>query len=482
LEDATKTTEIKPDWAKGWGRKGTALHGGGDLVGAVDAFDKALELEPTNAQAKSGLDAVKRAIEVEAKEDGMEGDPFSNMFNDPQMLQKLSSNPKTSSLLADPSFMNKLNMLKSNPNKAGEMLQDPRMLQVMSVLLGIDMQFGAGDEGQGAPGAAKEAEEDVQMPDAKPASQTQPPKAKEPEPEPEQEDEEAVAAKKAKVEADKEKALGTENYKKRQFDAAIEHYQKAWDLHKDITYLTNMGAAKYEKGDYQGCVESCQQAVDHGREVMADFKLVAKAFGRIGSAYEKMGDLAQAINFYQKSLTEHRTPDILTKLRAAEKAKIKGEKDAYIDPQKAEEARELGNQKFKDADWPAAVEAYSEMIKRAPEDPRGYSNRAACFIKLLSFPSAVQDCDIALQKDSKFIRAYLRKAQAYFAMKEYNKCIDVCSEAMVNDEGGKNAREIEAQSQKAMQAQFQARDGETEEQTMERIQRDPEIVSILQGK
>ena len=31
LEDATKTTELKPDWAKGYGRKGAALHGTGDL-------------------------------------------------------------------------------------------------------------------------------------------------------------------------------------------------------------------------------------------------------------------------------------------------------------------------------------------------------------------------------------------------------------------------------------------------------------------
>ena len=31
LEDANKTTELKPDWAKGWGRKGSALHGTGDL-------------------------------------------------------------------------------------------------------------------------------------------------------------------------------------------------------------------------------------------------------------------------------------------------------------------------------------------------------------------------------------------------------------------------------------------------------------------
>ena len=31
LDDAEKTIEIKPEWAKGWGRKGSALHGIGML-------------------------------------------------------------------------------------------------------------------------------------------------------------------------------------------------------------------------------------------------------------------------------------------------------------------------------------------------------------------------------------------------------------------------------------------------------------------
>ena len=202
---------------------------------------------------------------------------------------------------------------------------------------------------------------------------------------------------------------------------------------------------------------------------------MTRAFGRIGTSYEKLGDLPQAIVNYQKSLTEHRTPDILNKLRAAEKALVKAQKEAYVNPEEAEKARELGNQKFKEADWPGAVEAYSEMIKRAPDDPRGYSNRAAALIKLMAFPGAVTDCDEAIKKDPKFIRAYLRKAQAYFAMKEYSKCFDVCTEAMEHDEGGANYREIEQQQQKALQAQYAGRDGETEEQTMERIQKDPEV-------
>ncbi|KAF2458221.1 heat shock protein-like protein STI1 [Lineolata rhizophorae] len=481
LDDATKTTEIKPHWAKGWGRKGAALHGQGDLIASMNAYEQALKLDPNNAQAKSGLDAVKRAVDAEARADGMGGDPsggLGNLFNDPQLTQKLANNPKTSGLLGDAEFMNKLQRLKQNPNSIGAEMRDPRFLTVMSVLLGIDIQMpGMGGDGPEPGAGAREHEEDVPMPDARPAPE---PTKKEPEPEPEPEDEETKAKKEAKAKADEEKKLGTEFYKKRQFDEAIDHYSKAWEIYKDITYLTNVGAAKFEKGDYQGAIEVCQQAVDHGREVLADFKLIAKAFGRIGSAHEKMGDLPNAILYYQKSLTEHRTPEILAKLRAVEKAKLKVERDAYINPEEAEKARELGNAKFKEADWPAAVEAYSEMVKRAPDDPRGYSNRAACFIKLLAFPSALQDCDEAIKRDPKFIRAYLRKAQALFAMREYSKCLDVCTEAMEHDEGGKNMREIEQQQQKALQAQFAAREGETEEQTMERIQRDPEIVGILQ--
>ncbi len=201
----------------------------------------------------------------------------------------------------------------------------------------------------------------------------------------------------------------------------------------------------------------------------------------MGAAYEKMGDLQNAINHYQRSLTEHRTPEILTKLRAAEKALIIKEKESYVDPAKAEEAREEGNKKFKEADWPGAVAAYTEMIKRAPDDPRGYSNRAAAYIKLMSFPSAVQDCDEAIKRDPNFVRAYIRKAQAYFAMREYSKCLDICTQATEHDSTGANTREIEQQQQKALQAMYSAREGETEEETMERIQRDPEVSHLLTG-
>lgn len=432
-------------------------------MAAYDAYGEALKIEPGNAQAKSGLDATQRAINAEATADGVTGDPtggLGGMFNDPQLFQKLANNPKTASLLGDSEFMAKLQKIQKDPNSVGEEIRDPRFLQVMSVLLGIDMNFGGAPEGADTP-----------MPDAKPS--TSQPK-KEPTPEPEPQDEEAIAKKKAQEAGDAEKKIGNDFYKKKQLDEAIEHYTKAWELNKDITYLNNIGAAKFEQGDYQGTIETCQKAIEEGRDLRADFKLMAKAYTRIGTAYEKLNDLTQAIEFYNKSLMEHRTPDALTKLRNAEKTKATLEKDAYVDPAEAEKARELGQQKFSEGDWPGAVDAFTEMAKRAPNDPRAYSNRAAALIKLMAFPGAVQDCDEAISRDPKFIKAYMRKGAALIAMKEYNRALDTFTEASEKDDGS-HAREIEQQQQKCLDAQFSARAGETEEQTMARIQNDPEV-------
>lgn len=92
---------------------------------------------------------------------------------------------------------------------------------------------------------------------------------------------------------------------------------------------------------------TCETAVEEARSLRADYKLVAKAFGRIGSSYLKKEDYDNAIKYFQKSLTEHRTPDILNKLRDTEKLKKQVETQAYINPELAEKAREEGNVKFK---------------------------------------------------------------------------------------------------------------------------------------
>ncbi|KAK7205343.1 hypothetical protein BZA70DRAFT_153433 [Myxozyma melibiosi] len=472
LADAEECIKINPAWAKGYTRKAAALHGHGDLVAALDAYEEALKIDPANAQAKSGLKSVNDAIAAEAAEDGTTPDMgLGQMFDDSTMWAKLAGNSQTSPYLADPAFVEKLKKMQKNPQSMSqEMMSDPRLMQVISVLLGLNMQMPNGPGGDA----------DVPMSDAKPAEEPAtkaPEPAPEPVPEPEPEEEDKSA--KAKKEADAEKALGNASYKSRQFDDAIAHYQKAWDLFKDVTYLNNLAAAEFEKGDLEGCIKTCEKAIEEGRESRTDYKIIAKSFGRIGTAYHKLGDLEKSIEYYNRSLTEHRTPDVLNKLRAVEKEKKQKDIEAYIDPEKAEAAREEGNAFFKAADWPGAVKAYTEMIKRAPEDARGYSNRAAAYSKLLSFPEAVKDCDIAIQKDPNFVRAYIRKANAQFAMRDYVGCLETLKEATAKDSTGQSAHEIEQLRQKAYTQRFQRQAGETEEQAMERISKDPEVVSIL---
>lgn len=59
-------------------------------------------------------------------------------------------------------------------------------------------------------------------------------------------------------------------------------------------------------GEYEKVVADCTSAVERGRELRADYKMVARALTRKGNALLKMGDLPAAIEAYHKALTEHR--------------------------------------------------------------------------------------------------------------------------------------------------------------------------------
>lgn len=97
---------------------------------------------------------------------------------------------------------------------------------------------------------------------------------------------------------------------------------------------------------YDDCIKDCDKAVERGREVRADFKMIAKALTRKGTAIAKTAktskDYEPAIEIFQKALTEHRNPDTLKKLNDAEKAKKDLEQQEYFDPKLADEEREKG--------------------------------------------------------------------------------------------------------------------------------------------
>lgn len=101
---------------------------------------------------------------------------------------------------------------------------------------------------------------------------------------------------------------------------------------------------------YDECIKDCDKAVERGRELRSDYKMVAKALTRKGTALGKMAkvskDYEPVIETYQKALTEHRNPDTLKRLNEAERAKKELEQQEYFDPAIGDEEREKGSLLF----------------------------------------------------------------------------------------------------------------------------------------
>ena len=207
--------------------------------------------------------------------------------------------------------------------------------------------------------------------------------------------------------------------------------------------------------------------------------LFNRAFHRIGNAYNKKGDFDSAIKYYNKSLAEHRTPQVLEVLRKTEKEKAEAAKLAYHDVAKADEARNQGNVLFKEGKYSEAVKFYTEAIKRNEDDPRNWNNRATCYIKLMAISEAEKDADECIKRDPNFLKAYIRKAQVYLAKRETSKAVDMLNFVRERDTDKKLEAEVQQQMMKCYGSINQTQNNATDEEIMNNVRNNPEVAQIL---
>ncbi|XP_076655906.1 stress-induced phosphoprotein 1 [Halictus rubicundus] len=423
LEDAEETVNLNPEWVRGYSRKGSALAYLGKYDESIEAYNAGLKLEPDNAQLKSALASVKAQKASAAT--NIPADFFTKLpnFQDPKVYDALDS-----------------------------LMKDKNILKNLKDMMGTH-----GDGGE------EPMDTDPPQP---PKSQT--PKQDPPKPQKKEEDNLPPE----KREALNEKELGNEAYKKKSFEEALAHYNRAIELEPtEIIYQLNVAAVYFEQKEYEKCISQCEKAIEVGRENRADFKLIAKAFTRIGHAYKKMENWKQAKVYYEKSMSEHRTPEIKTLLSDVDKIIKEEERRAYIDPEKAEEEKELGNQRYKDGDYPTAIKHYTEAIKRNPDDPKYYSNRAACYMKLAAFDLGLKDCDKCLEIDPKFIKGWIRKGKILQGMQQQGKALNAYQKALEVDPNNKEA----LAAYRTCAVSFSS----NPEEVRKRAMSDPEVQSIL---
>lgn len=283
LVDAQICVDIKPDWAKGYLRRGLAEFYLKKYDQAEKTYKKGLDLEPNNQQLMEGLERVRESKSKQPPPQESAGGADKEKFFE-QALAQLKTNPETASFFQDPEFINKINEIKKNPQSAALYMNDPKIQKAFEVLKAGFAKGGAGSAGKKTSG---------------------------------EESKENLGA------AEEEKTRGNDEYKKKNFKQALYHYDKAIELNpREGVYHNNKAAVYLEMKEAEKVIESCNKAIEIWKHSGSyDGAKMCKAYSRKGSAYVLKKEYDEALKCYNQALKEFNDPSILEEIRKVEALK-----------------------------------------------------------------------------------------------------------------------------------------------------------------
>lgn len=470
LKDAETCISMKPDWPKGYGRKGEALFALGKLPEAIAAYEDGLKVDPNNQSLLNGKKDVEESMNKPPP--GMDEGGFGGQMAQ-QLMAAIARNPKLQKYMQDPNFLNKLQLLKTNPQLA---LSDPQIMEVMQEMIkGMGGMPGMGGDmgGMGGNNEAEEEENNTYTPPPPPA-----PEVKKEEPKiPENETPEEKEKRETKEKAIAKKDEGNKYYKSKDFAKALECYDSALEIDPDDQlYRVNKAAVYIEQKEYQRCIDECLKAIEIAREKHNAYETIAKLFFKLGNAYAKLEKYDEAIKAYKDSMVEAPLKQVKEKLLEVERAKSEKERLAYINPDKALEHKEKGNELMKAGKVPEAIKEYDEAIKRNPSDPILYCNRGAAYSKMMDYGRAMSDIEKSIELDPKYVKAWSRKGAIEYFLKKYHKAVESYQKGLDIDPNNESCKDgLEATMQKINETMRGGVDKEQQARALE----DPEIQSIL---
>jgi len=467
LQDAEACLGLNPEFAKGYSRKGAALHSLKRYNDSIAAYKEGLVKFPSDTGLTNGLEQVQRDKDAPPPGAG----PMGGLFS-PQMMARMAMDPRLQPYLKDPEVMNKISLVQSNPSLLPTVMNDPKMMEFLGLMMGQETP----PETTSEPSAASSTKTPPPTPET-PA----PKKKTEPKPEPEEDlsqlTPEERKRKENKREAMKKKDEGNQLFKQKKFNEALEAYDAAIALDEtNMTFLNNKAAIYFNLKQYDACIEWAEKAVEVGKANMAPFEDRAKALVRCAKAYQKKGDLGKAIEFCDAAQLEFYDKATQRLLKTMELEKKKADKLAYQDPEKAEEAKQRGNDHFRAKEWPNAVKEYEEAVKRAPKNAPIRNNLAAALCKIMDFNGAKREIEVAVDLDPTYVKAWARKGDIEVMMKENHKAMESYRKGLSIDPSNASCKEGLRKVNSSISSSM------TDEERKERAAHamaDPEIQSIL---
>ncbi|CAI9760250.1 unnamed protein product [Fraxinus pennsylvanica] len=130
--------------------------------------------------------------------------------------------------------------------------------------------------------------------------------------------------------------------------------------------------------------------------------------------------------------------------------------DSSIFLKRAHELKEEGNKRFQAKDYLGALLQYENALKLTPKKHPDravfHSNRAACLMQMkpIDYDTVILECTMALQVQSGFVRALLRRARAFEAIGKYEMATQDVQALLATDPNNKDALEISGRLKMAL--------------------------------
>lgn len=225
------------------------------------------------------------------------------------------------------------------------------------------------------------------------------------------------------------KEKGNEEFKKGNYEKAIEFYTYATEMDpKNHIFMTNRSLCYASMQKWDKSLRDADKAV----ALKADWE---KGHYRRGVALAKLARYEEAMQAFQKCL------DLNPKSADYQAQFNQAKKDLYKGLSEAEILKLEGNEFFKRGKIQDAITAYSSALEKTSEESEKdrqvkadlYANRAACNVQLYEPSKVRDDCNMALRLVPNHVKALLRRGQALESLEKYKDALADFQQALTID-------------------------------------------------
>lgn len=208
---------------------------------------------------------------------------------------------------------------------------------------------------------------------------------------------------------------GDESFEKKQYNAAINHYNQALKLNsKDADTYYKRGLAHYHLGSYEKAITDYTQVIQIN-------PYYGKVYTKLGLARDQLGDYEGAIADYTQAIKINPNDAVAYRNRADIRYHIGDYHGAIED---YHQAIKINPNSSNFGDSNRVIELFSQSIEMNPNDVIGYKKRGNSRFDLGDYKGAIDDYTQVIKMNPNDADAYYNRGHARYDLGDYQGAIE----------------------------------------------------------